>query len=74
MFLPSTQLRLPVRRVLSLLPNCRPTTLSLNRPPKNLRSFAAPPSTTAELQHTRNIGIIAHIDAVSSPPVFLELS
>lgn len=73
MFLPSTSLpRLPLRRTLSLLP--RPTSLPLNHPPPRLlRTFAsASPASTAELQHTRNIGIIAHIDAVSFPPCLLS--
>ncbi|KAI5796085.1 P-loop containing nucleoside triphosphate hydrolase protein [Pyronema domesticum] len=43
----------------------RPTAiqLSLKNPPKSLRSYAAPAGNKTELKHTRNIGIIAHIDA-----------
>ncbi|KAI5856418.1 P-loop containing nucleoside triphosphate hydrolase protein [Tricharina praecox] len=43
----------------------RPSTLSLKRPPPSLRRYASSTEAPApaSLAHTRNIGIIAHIDA-----------
>ncbi|KAA8907439.1 P-loop containing nucleoside triphosphate hydrolase protein [Sphaerosporella brunnea] len=45
----------------------RPSTLSLKRPPRTLQRYASTitsaDATTKSLAHTRNIGIIAHIDA-----------
>ncbi|TGZ83190.1 P-loop containing nucleoside triphosphate hydrolase protein [Ascodesmis nigricans] len=41
----------------------RPSVLPLSRLPASIRHYAAAPATAVELAHTRNIGIIAHIDA-----------
>lgn len=41
----------------------RPSVLTLKRPPQSLR-YASTAEVVANLAHTRNIGIIAHIDAV----------